>query len=123
MDVESATQGLYGMDVEHQLPAPSSAPPPSTAQGPDEAPQQLAVSGEVAESILVARRAVHAFLMERKAEDIVPAKSRVVIIDGNVRLRLAFRALLENGMYRQDVSFRNTLRVDSVACMLTFYRV
>lgn len=109
MDVESATQGLYGMDVEH-LPAPSVASTSSASpSAPEDSPQQLNVSAEVAESILVARRAVHAFLMERKAEDIVPANSRVVIIDGNVRLRLAFRALHENGTLLLPSNIMNSL--------------
>lgn len=109
MDVESSAQGLYGMDVEHTSSATSATPSTPLAPVPaEEPPVQVSISPEVAESILVARRAVHAFLMERKAEDIVPSNSRVVIVDANVRLRLAFRALLENGKSSKSSSIACT---------------
>lgn len=107
MDVESATQGLY-MDVEQQSPLPptpvpqpdsvASTVPPQVRDDDTPSPPEDAISPQVAESILVARRVVVAFLRERKAEHIVPDNSRVVIVDGNLRLKQAFRALLENGV-------------------------
>lgn len=112
MDVESATQGLY-MDVEQQSHAPGAilSPMPSTTStqpvDPDNR-QHLpdpVTSPEVAESILVARRIVVSFLRERKTVEIVPAHSRVVIVDADIRLRHAFRALLENGTYRPHKDF------------------
>lgn len=106
MDVETATQGLY-MDVEQQPPSntgPSAETPPSSSnQTPGEDVQPRANDGSVpqgiADTILMARRVLVTFMMERRAEDIVPENSRVVIVDGNVRLRHAFRALLENGAF------------------------
>lgn len=61
--------------------------------------------GSASQSIITAaideaRHAVISFLRMRKAEDIVPTNSRVVMVDSTVRLRHAFRALLDNGMYR-----------------------
>lgn len=107
MDVESATQGLY-MDVEQQSHAPGASIPSAIPSTPSTQPVEPGdrqhvsdpvTSPEVAESILVARRIVVSFLRERKAVEIVPAHSRVVIVDANIRLRCAFRALLENGTY------------------------
>lgn len=107
MDVESATQGLY-MDVEQQLPAPNpSIPraPPAVASAVsgavNNAPAHLdsAPSPEYADSILIARRVVVAFLRECKAEDIVASKSRVALIDSTLTLKQVFRSLVENGKY------------------------
>lgn len=106
MDVETATQGLY-MDVEQQVTtnagSPAESPRSSSNETPGEQVQPRANDGhvpaEIADIILMARRVLVAFMRERKAEDIVPDNSRVVVVDGNVRLRYAFRALLENGTF------------------------
>lgn len=59
--------------------------------------QQSLSQAAINEAIEEARRAVVSFLRMRKAEDIVPSNSRVVLIETGVRLRHAFRALIENG--------------------------
>lgn len=105
MDVETAAQALY-MDVEQQIPptpgasvqsesTPSSNP--THVEDSQQTSDDASISPEVADIILMARRVLVAFMRERRTEDIVPDNSRVVIVDGNVRLRQAFRALLENG--------------------------
>lgn len=98
MDVESATQGLY-MDVEHQsIPNAISSNASSHPVDNRQVVAETQIRPEVAESILVARRVVLSFLEDRKAGDIVPAHSRVVIVDADIRLKHAFRALLDNGV-------------------------
>lgn len=59
--------------------------------------QQSVSQAIIDDAIEEARQAVVAFLRVRKAEDIVPTNSRVVLIESGVRLRHAFRALIENG--------------------------
>lgn len=61
--------------------------------------QQPMSQAAIDEAISDARQVVLSFLRSRKAEEIVPANSRVVILDAAVQLRYAFRALLENGKY------------------------
>lgn len=109
MDVESATQGLY-MDVEQQLPAPDPSiprPPPAVASSAsgvvNNAPAHLdsVPPPEYADSIVIARQVVVAFLRECKAEDIVPEKSRIALIDSTLTLKQGFRSLVENGTYSE----------------------
>lgn len=59
--------------------------------------EQSAPTEVACEAVQLARRVVTSFLRGHRAEDIVPANSRVVIVDGAVSLRHALRALLDNG--------------------------
>lgn len=59
--------------------------------------QQTVPQAVVDDAIAEARRAVTFFLRSRIAEEIVPTNSRVVLLDAHIRLRHAFRALIENG--------------------------
>lgn len=107
MDVESITQGVY-MDVEHQSPTHTSTSTlePETTDVPnrsdlveqhhERSPGDL-IPPDIEETIRAARTGIVSFLRDRKAEQIVPDNSRVVIVDANIRLNQAFRALLENG--------------------------
>lgn len=81
MDVEASQGPTYGMDVEGVV----------MPLGP--------VPAAASDSIRDARNVVATFLRDHRAEDIVPVNSRVVVIDSAVRLRQAFKALLENGQF------------------------
>lgn len=106
MDVE-APQGSFGMDVEVSASDQSSISP---------------------ESVQNARRVVVSFLKEHKAEEVVPSNSRVVVIDSSVRLRHAFRSLLDNGIRAAPVVDVQTLKFvgmltvsDVIDCLRHFY--
>lgn len=79
MDVESNihTHNLY-MDV-------------------DSRQQQTIPQAVIDDAIAEARQTVISFLRSHSSEEIVPTNSRVVILDSTIRLRHAFRALIENG--------------------------
>lgn len=64
------------------------------------------------EAINEVRQAIVTFLTHRTAETIVPTNSRVVILDGSIQLRQAYRALFENDVRAApvvDISSRTYL--------------
>lgn len=114
MDVEaSLSHGSPFMDVDSRQSPPSSHPAHQpqrqpqqqsnrqhSSQQPPQQPTQCATPQSTIDQVIAdTRHIVVSFLRERSAEDIVPINSRVVIIDAAVRLRHAFRALFDNGMF------------------------
>ena len=65
----------------------------------DEVPLSGGLSVAASLSILQARRAVVSFLKEHLAEEVVPSNSKVVIVESTIKLKYAFKALLQNGRY------------------------
>lgn len=57
----------------------------------------MEIEPSLTETLATARRTVAELLRSHKAEDIVPANTRVVLLDASITLQQAFRALLENG--------------------------
>lgn len=80
MDVEGVPSA-FGMEVEGGMQPAAMQQPPDNVVGD-------------------ARHVVVAFLGDHRADEVVPVNSRVVVIDSAIRLRQAFRALLENGTSR-----------------------
>lgn len=81
-----------------------------------------------AEAVAEARRTVVAFLQDHRAEEVVPNDSRVVIIDSDVRLSHAFKALLDNSIRAAPIVQNGTANFvgmftvsDISACLRHFY--
>lgn len=117
MDVEAA--GLAGMDVEAAPGLTLLTPTPSPA---------LPVSNSLSSVVNDARGVVVKFLAEHLADEIVPESSRVVVLDSDVSLLSALRALFENGVRAAPVADRATARyvgmftVSDVIAALAAYR-
>lgn len=101
MDVESNIQNNNNTNSTTSTPIPFmdvDSSSSATARHLHQQPQPHLHQPDIESAITDARLAVVAFLTSRHSEQIVPANSRVVLLDCNILVRNAFRALIENGM-------------------------
>ena len=108
MGSKAASNGLTSMDVESPL-SPSSP------------------NAESAAVIKDARSGVVAFLADHRADEIVPVISRVIVLDVDVSLASALKALYENGVRAAPVADTRTASyvalfsvTDVIAALLRF---
>lgn len=124
MDVEAAVPA-FGMDVDVGQGGAAGGGT-GAGGGGNEADRELPPPD--AEAVAEARRTVVAFLEDHRAEEVVPNDSRVVVIDSDVRLCHAFKALLDNSIRAAPIVQSGTANFfgmftvsDISACLRHFY--
>lgn len=104
MDVESGVSATVS-----DVTAATSGQVSSTGMDED-MPSRMGPTDDARSVIDDARAGVVAFLADHRADEIVPDTSRVIVLDCNINLASALRALFENGVRAAPISDCTTTR-------------